>query len=92
MEFVIDQKINHPGEINKARYMPQNPNIIATMCPDGRALIFDRTKHPLQPRNNTIDAQVELVGHKSEGFGLAWNKNNEGQLVTGSTDTTVKLW
>jgi histone-binding protein RBBP4 len=43
-DFKIVQKINHPGEVNKARYQPQNPDIIATLCPDGRALIFDRTK------------------------------------------------
>ncbi|POS88097.1 hypothetical protein EPUL_000603 [Erysiphe pulchra] len=37
----IEQKIIHPGEVNKARYQPQNSNIIATMCNDGRVLIFD---------------------------------------------------
>lgn len=26
----IIQKINHDGEVNRARYMPQNPFIIAT--------------------------------------------------------------
>lgn len=26
----VIQKINHEGEVNRARYMPQNPFIIAT--------------------------------------------------------------
>lgn len=92
IEFSIAQKINHPGEVNKARYMPQNPNIIATMCIDGNALVFDRTKHPSQPKTNTVDAQIELKGHEKEGFGLDWNRHTEGQLATGSEDKTVKIW
>lgn len=58
IDFNIDQKINHPGEVNKARYMPQNPNIIATMCVDGKSLVFDRTKHPLQPKNNKVELRL----------------------------------
>lgn len=87
----IVQRIDHPGEVNKARYMPQNPNLIATMCIDGRILVFDRTKHSLQP-SGKVNPQIELVGHTQEGFGLNWNPNQEGQLVTGSGDKTVRLW
>lgn len=90
--FSIVQKINHPGEVNKARYMPQNPDIIATMTVHGDALVFDRTKHTMQPKNNTIDAQIELKGHESEGFGLDWNPHTEGQIATGSEDRTVRVW
>ncbi|GKT84683.1 histone acetyltransferase type b subunit 2 [Colletotrichum tofieldiae] len=91
VEFSIVQKIDHPGEINKARYQPQNPDIIATLCVDGKVLVFDRTKHSLQPTGK-VNAQVELIGHKQEGFGLAWNPHEEGCLASGSEDTTVCLW
>ncbi|RDW95222.1 WD40 repeat-like protein [Coleophoma crateriformis] len=90
----IEQKIDHPGEVNKARYQPQNPNIIATMCSDGNVLVFDRTKHSSIPKG-IVNAQATLVGHKKEGFGLSWNPHgNEGmgKLATGSEDQTVKLW
>lgn len=91
----IEQKIDHPGEVNKARYQPQNPNIIATMCIDGRVLIFDRTKHSSVPKG-VVSPQAELIGHKEEGFGLSWNPHPEpehvGKLATGGNDTTVKLW
>lgn len=90
--FQIIQKINHPGEVNKARYMPQNPDIIATMTIEGDALVFDRTKHTSNPRNSEIEAQIVLKGHKSEGFGLNWNPHTEGQLATGSEDKTVRIW
>ncbi|KAF5639719.1 histone acetyltransferase type B subunit 2 [Fusarium tjaetaba] len=89
----IVQKIEHPGEVNKARYQPQNPDIIATLCVDGKILIFDRTKHPLQPTSlGKVNAQIELVGHKAEGFGLNWNPHEEGCLASGSEDTTMCLW
>lgn len=91
-EFKIIQKINHPQEVNKARYQPQNPDIIASLCVSGKVLIFDRTKHPLQPKDDTIKFEAELVGHEREGFGLSWSPLKEGHLVTGNEDTTVKTW
>ncbi|KAF2090873.1 WD40 repeat-like protein [Saccharata proteae CBS 121410] len=91
--FKVIQRINHPGEINKARYQPQNPNLIATMCTDGRALIFDRTKHTSEPApQGTYKFDMELKGHTAEGFGLSWSPHHEGHLATGSEDTTVRLW
>ena len=64
------QRFVHEGEVNKARYMPQKPDIIATMCADGNALVFDRTKHPLQPDNPTrCIPEIVLKGHTKEGWG-----------------------
>lgn len=91
LRFNITQKIDHPGEVNKARYQPQNPDIIATFAVDGRVLIFDRTKHSLTPAG-TPSPQVELIGHDEEGFGLNWSPHDEGCLASGSEDSTVCLW
>lgn len=91
IKFSVIQKIDHPGEINKARYQPQNPDVIATLALDGRVLIFDRTKHSLQP-SGKVNFQMELVGHDKEGFGLAWNPHVEACLASGSEDFTVCLW
>ncbi|MBE7180709.1 MAG: WD40 domain-containing protein [Terriglobus roseus] len=90
--FKIIQKINHPGEVNKARYMPQNPNLIATMCPDGRILVFDRTKHEMTPKTSEVKCEMELVGHEKEGFAMSWSWANQGKLVTGAEDSTVREW
>ncbi|KAI4115384.1 MAG: hypothetical protein LQ345_004003 [Seirophora villosa] len=87
----IVQKINHQGEVNKARYQPQNPNIIATMCTDGRVMIWDRTKHPSAPTGH-VSPQMELIGHTIEGFGLSWSPHEAGHLATGSEDQTVRSW
>ncbi|KAL7270785.1 Histone acetyltransferase type B subunit 2 [Rhizina undulata] len=89
----IQQKMVHEGEVNKARYMPQKPDLIATMCADGNVLIFDKTKHPLMPPNNSkCSPQMTLSGHEKEGYGLNWNPHKEGHLITGSEDCTVRLW
>lgn len=91
IRFNTSQKIDHPGEVNKARYQPQNPDLIATLAVDGRILIFDRTKHSSNATGK-INPQIELQGHKQEGFGLAWNPHEAGKLASGSEDTTVCLW
>ena len=36
----------------RARYMPQNPCIIATKTPTADVLVFDYTKHPSKPGLN----------------------------------------
>lgn len=91
VKFNVVQKIDHKGEVNKARYQPQNPNIIATMCTDGRVMIWDRTKHPSIPTGH-VNPQMELIGHTQEGFGLSWSPHEGGHLATGSEDETVRLW
>lgn len=91
IKFTIEQKIDHEGEVNKARYQPQNPNIIATMCVSGKIMVFDRTKHSSLPTGH-VNPQAILTGHKKEGFGLAWNPHVAGHLASGSEDTTVRLW
>lgn len=50
----IEIKINHEGEVNRARYMPQNPCIIATKTPTSDVLVFDYTKHPSKPGTCTL--------------------------------------
>ncbi|KAH8888888.1 WD40 repeat-like protein [Thozetella sp. PMI_491] len=91
IKFTVTQKIDHPGEVNKARYQPQNPDVIATLAVDGRVLVFDRTKHSMIP-TGTPSPQIELIGHTQEGFGLHWNPHEAGRLATGSEDRTVLLW
>lgn len=91
VKFHIIQKITHPGEVNKARYQPQNPNLIATMATDGRVLVWDKTKHSISPTENQ-QPQFELIGHEREGYGLSWSPQLPGHLATASEDSTVRTW
>ncbi|CAL2030739.1 hypothetical protein CAEBREN_17929 [Caenorhabditis brenneri] len=87
-----DIKINHEGEVNRARYMPQKSSIIATKSPSADVYIFDYTKHPAVPRDNSFTPLIKLKGHTKEGYGLSWNPNKEGLILSASDDQTVCHW
>ena len=88
----IDVQINHAGEVNKARYMPQDPKIIATKTKDGEVNIFDYHKHPKTPINDEVKPDLRLLGHTAEGFGLAWTPLRRGILLSGSDDFRICIW
>jgi len=86
-------KINHEGEVNKARYMPQNSSIIATKTVTSSVYIFDYTKHPSKPSaDGKCNPTLTLVGHKKEGYGLSWSNLKEGYLLSGSDDAVICMW
>lgn len=89
----IEIRINHEGEVNRARYMPQNQCIIATKTPSSDVLIFDYTKHPSKPDpSGECNPELRLKGHTKEGYGLSWNPNVNGHLLSASDDHTICLW
>lgn len=89
----VETRINHNGEVNKARVMPQKYNVIATKSPSGEVNIFDYFKHPPKPSDsNPLGSQIRLLGHTKEGYGLSWNPLKEGLLLSGSDDHKVCLW
>jgi len=89
----IIHRITHDGEVNRARYMPQNPDIIATKTNAGPVYIFDRTRHCLKPiKGAKCKPNMILHGHTKEGYGLAWNLYDEGVLISGNFDNLICLW
>ncbi|ANB13457.1 Hat2p [Sugiyamaella lignohabitans] len=88
----VIQKIDHEGEVNKARYSPKSPNVIATLSPSGDTLIFDRHRLPERSEDHISRPYLRLKHHTSEGWGLSWSPFDSGKLVTGSEDKTVAIW
>jgi histone-binding protein RBBP4 len=89
----IIQRINHEGEVNRARYMPQNPFIIATKTIQSDLFIFDTSRHPLKPpADGKCSPQLRLRGHKKEGYGLSWSTREQGKLVSGAEDKLICTW
>ena len=76
--IIPEKKIMHQGEVTKARYMPQNPNILASKINNGEIHLFDINK----PYNNTETPSPEytLTGHSLSGQGLSWNNEKDGCL------------
>ena len=89
----IRMKIKHNGEVNRARYMPQNHFIIASRGPNPEVFIWDLSKHSSFPdEGSTPTPQGVCVGHEGEGYGMCWSQHKEGSLITGSEDKKVCLW
>ncbi|KAI3786678.1 hypothetical protein L1987_40555 [Smallanthus sonchifolius] len=89
----IIQQIHHDGEVNQARYMPQNPFIIATKTITAEVYVFDYSKHASKPPlDGACSPDLRLQGHKTEGYGLSWSKFKQGHLLSGSDDAQICLW
>ena len=91
----VVQQINHEGEVNRARFMPQNEFLIATKTPTAEVLVFDWSKHDSKPsRDGKSTPFLRLSGHEVEGYGLAWNPHEarKGNLLSGSDDANICLW
>mmetsp|Transcript_5612 Transcript_5612/g.9821 ORF Transcript_5612/g.9821 Transcript_5612/m.9821 type:complete len:433 (+) Transcript_5612:64-1362(+) len=90
----VQVRINHEGEVNRARYMPQNPFLVATKSPSAQVYVFDVSKHPSAPPPGQAQCrpQHRCTGHTQEGYGLAWSPHQEGLLVSGSDDNVVCVW
>lgn len=89
----IVQRIPHEGEVNRARYMPDNPCVIATKTVSGEVHIYDYTRHPSQPAPGALPTpDLRLQGQTKEGYGLAWNVKRRGLLASCSEDGTACVW
>lgn len=80
----IIKKIKHKDEVNKARCNPAQTNLIATQTNSGEIHIFDFESPKSKP--------TQLVHHTKEGYGLSWNTNKKGQLLSCSNDGTICVW
>lgn len=86
-------KVRFPGEVNRARAMPQNHFVVAARGPDPNIYIIDRSKHPQRPvEGGNFSPQITCAGHTAEGYALAWSKLKEGHLLSGGDDNVVCLW
>jgi len=87
------KRINHQGEVNRARYMPQKPSMIATKGPAAEVYVFDETKQPAKaPTDGACTPLLKLAGHSKEGYGICWNSMVAGRLVSASDDATICTW
>lgn len=82
----IVKKFKHNLEVTRARFMPQSPNILATINGEGTITVFDREKDQDSSEVNSYSF------HTQNGYGLAFNKNLSGQLLSASDDSTVAIW
>ncbi|KAK2964718.1 putative Histone-binding protein RBBP7 [Blattamonas nauphoetae] len=78
-------KIDHPTEVNRARFCPWNDSQAVTWATDKNLYLWDITNKSSKPL-------LKLVGHEAEGYGVDWNVHNKTMIVSSSDDGTVKVW
>eukprot|EP00944_MAST-04C_sp_MAST-4C-sp1_P010492 g10492.t1 len=96
-KIVFEKWINHPGEVNLARYMPQDPDIIATKSISGDILLFDLKDYPVlsngrKSKGDSVNVSSVCKGHKKDGYALEWNPNKKGLLLSGADDALICSW
>lgn len=93
--FKTIHSINHFGDVNRARYMPQNPDVIASANHLGQISIYERTKLPMRQAEGEIKSHALFNPSNSvegEIFAIDWNKAKEGELVSGDINGNVYLY
>jgi histone-binding protein RBBP4 len=85
----FQHRLPHDKEINKARAMPQNEDLIATKSNSGTVYLFN-LKGEAPAAGATSAHQVVMEGTMGEGYGLAWNPFQNGYLL--SADDCICCW
>ncbi|KAG6619945.1 histone-binding protein rbbp4 [Phytophthora cinnamomi] len=85
-------RINHDGEVNRARCMPSDEFIVATKTPRAEVHVFDISKRKSEPEDSSCDPDFCLLGHDKEGYGLCWDPHEAFHLVSGSDDAIICEW
>jgi histone-binding protein RBBP4 len=66
----VIQLINHEGEVNRARYCPQSPFVLATKTISADVYVFDYSKHPSKPPAEGLccpDLRLKVTRVKGQG-------------------------
>ncbi|KAJ8452974.1 hypothetical protein Cgig2_014737 [Carnegiea gigantea] len=88
----IVKRFHVDSEVNRARCMPQNPNLVAAKTSGLEVYVFDTTKEPNSNGMGSCNPDLRLRGHEKEGYGLSWSPFKEGYLLSGSNDCNICLW
>ena len=95
------RRIRHDGDVDRARYMPQDCFIVATRMGQGDVGIFDisagvssssaAASSSSEPLPLSPSPLIRCKGHSSSSFGLDWSPASRGKLLTCSGDDNVVL-
>lgn len=78
----ISKKFEVESEINRARYMPQDPNVVAALLNSGKVDLFHLTQDVATASFNTC---VE------NSYCLSWNRYKKGHLLTSLDGNSIGL-
>ena len=88
----IVKEFDHDQEVNKARCMPQNIGIVASMTNRGEINLYNfpeiRDRQASEPAERL---KCKLTGLEDESFALSWNQHQEGILAS-CAQKLICLW
>ncbi|RZC55227.1 hypothetical protein C5167_014078 [Papaver somniferum] len=87
----VTKQILVDGEVNRARCMPQNADLIAAKTSGAEVYVFNSSKKQ-DEKPSSCEPDFRLRGHVKEGYGLSWSPFKEGYLLSGSNDSKICLW
>eukprot|EP01012_Entosiphon_sulcatum_P011159 TRINITY_DN16698_c0_g1_i1.p1 TRINITY_DN16698_c0_g1~~TRINITY_DN16698_c0_g1_i1.p1 ORF type:complete len:382 (+),score=31.70 TRINITY_DN16698_c0_g1_i1:25-1170(+) len=73
----------HEGDVNRARYMPRQPHLVATQASNGKINLFDLAKS---------EKILTLSDLETEGYGLAWSDQVDGHLAALDHSGCMCVW
>ena len=82
--------------MNRARYMPQNPYLIATKSITAEVNVFDWSKHPSKPKaDGTFEPAVPTLlvkGHTADVNAIDVHPTREYLFCSAALSDIVYLW
>lgn len=78
----ITKKFETSCEVNRARYMPQDSNTVATIDGNGEIDLFNLEQG---------SSLGHIKPHLENGYGLSWNPFTKGLLLSSSDDKSIVL-
>jgi len=85
----IVKRFAHNGEIHRARHMPQNSKMIATIGPSGDVTLYN-TDQKESSKNGGVVGRGK--SHGVDGYGLRWSHAVAGRLVSAANDGSICFW
>lgn len=86
-KFRTLQKIPVKDEVNRAKYNPQIPNLIAARSDSEDVCLYDYTRHLSKSKEPNPD--LVLKGHEKGGYGLDWNHIDRNVLISSGEDNAI---
>lgn len=80
------------GEVNRARFMPQNCALVAVKTNSSDVYVVDCHSQAEKERREAFNPNIRLRGHNEEGYGLSWSPLKSGYLLSASHDKKICLW
>lgn len=82
LKIKITKKFETSSEVNRARYMPQDSNTVATINGNGEIDLFDLAQG---------ESLAHFKPHSENGYGLSWSPFEKGLLLSSSDDHSIAL-